>query len=123
MGRRFGIKPSRLRSASDDMHGQSRQAAQVGYEILEISRILRGMSGMEEVCWLLGRISAEVGQEADLVGRMSDSALRISLAYDKTENEVSIHGERGRQKFPVHRITAWKQGGTQVGLTWLKGLK
>lgn len=123
MGRRFGIRPPRLRSASDEMHGQAGQAGQISVEILETSRILKRMSGMEEACWLLGRVSEEVQQEADLTGRMSDAALRVSLAYDKTENEISIHGERGRQKFPVHRVAAWRQGDLRIGTAWPKRLK
>lgn len=107
MGRRFNVKPPRLQGASVEIHEYSRQMVQVSYEIAEIAKNLGGMSGMEGVCRALKQISEDAGTEADLLRGLSDSVVRIGAIYDKTENNISMNGEKSRQKFPVHRIAAW----------------
>ena len=119
MGRRFNVKPPRLRSASVEIHEHSRQVVQVSYEILDVSRSLGGMSGMGSVCQTLRQISEDAGNEADLLGRLSDTVVRIGALYDKTENNICINGEKSRQKFPVHKIAAWRSSSQTV----LPGIK
>lgn len=120
MGRRFNVKPPRLRSASVEIHGYSRQVVQISYGILDVARSLGGMSGMAEVCRTLKHILEDTAKEAGLLSGLSDAAGRISTIYDKTENNISINGEKSRQKFPVHRIAAWNFSGS---LTVLPGIR
>lgn len=112
MGRRFNIKPPRLKGASAEIHAYSRQTVEVSYEVLDIARSLGGMSGMDGVCRALRQISEDTRNEADLLRGMSDTAVRISVLYDKTENNISINAEKSRQKFPVHRVAAWSGRGS-----------
>lgn len=107
MGRRFDVKPPRVRSASYELHEYSRQTEQVSYEILEVSRRLGGMTGMGGVCAVLRHIADDAQGEAHLLEKLSDAGGRISSLYDRTENNITINGEKCRQKFPIHRIAAW----------------
>lgn len=107
MGRRFNVRPPRLRSASEEIYGYSRQAVQVSNEILDISRRLGNMSGMGEVCRCLKQLSEDAGKEAGVLRAASDAAVRISALYDKFENNIFVNGEKSRQKFPLHKVTVW----------------
>lgn len=120
MGRRFDVKPQRLRSASYELHGYSKQAVQISYEILEVSGRLSGMTGMSGVCAALKHIADDVQDEARLLEKLSDCGNRISSLYDRTENNITINGEKSRQKFPIHRIAAWNISGRGNALFGLK---
>lgn len=108
MGRRFNVKPPRLRSASVEIHEHSRQARQISYEVLDVARSLRGMSGMDGVCRALRQIAEDAEREADMLRVLSDATVRISALYDRTENNISINGEKSRQKFSVHGMAVWR---------------
>lgn len=123
MGRRFNVKPPRLRSTAVEIHGYSRQVVQVSYGIWDVARSLGGMSGMTEVCRILKHISGDVAREADLLGGLSDAAGRISTIYDKVENNITINGEKSRQRFPVHRVATWNVKGSQTVLHGIKILR
>lgn len=120
MGRRFDVKPPRLQNASYELHGYSKQTVQTGYEILEVSRRLRGMTGMDGVCAVLRQIADDAAVEAGLLKKLSDAAVRISGLYDRTENNITINGEKGRQKFPVHRIAVWNFSGRKDDLLGIR---
>ena len=107
MGRRFNVRPPRLRSASEEIYGYSRQAVQVSNEILDISRRLGNMSGMGEVCRCLKQLSEDAGKEAGVLRAASDATVRIGTLYDKSENNIFVNGDKSRQKFPLHKVTVW----------------
>lgn len=123
MGRRFNVKPPRLRSIGVELHGYSRQAAQVSYGIWDVARSLGGMSGMADICRILRHISEDAAREADLLGGLSDAAGRISTLYNKTENNITINGEKSRQRFPVHRVAAWNTNDSQTVLYGIRILR
>lgn len=120
MGRRFDVKPPRVRSASCELHEYSRQTVQISYEILEVSRRLSGMSGMGVVCAALRHIADDAQGEAHLLEKLSDAGGRISSLYDRTENNITINGEKSRQKFPIHRIAVWSFSGRENPLFGIK---
>ncbi len=107
MGTRFDIKPARVREAHYEIDSYSKSVEQVGYEVLEISKRLRGMSGMDKVCIALRHISEDAHMEAASLAKVSAAAAQISALYDRTEDNITINGEKCRQRFAMHTVVAF----------------
>lgn len=123
MGRRFDVRPPRLRSASDECCRQSGEANRIAYEVQEIEKRLKGMSDMDEVCRRLRRISDDITHEASLLSGYAQAALEISSIYDKSEENIRANACRELRKYPVRRVAGWDIARPAVNPIWLRILK
>ena len=123
MGRRFRIKPERLRSAAGEIHEQSVLAVKVSEEILDVTQGFKGMPQMQEVCQALRKISEETRYESALLQGVSNSASRIGMAYDKTESDIYSYAEKSRRLFSRHKVSGWRYAKPQINQYWFRLLQ
>lgn len=107
MRSQFKIKPQRMRYASDEMHGQASADKRIADEISGITRKIRAMSSMENVCKDLGQIEEEIRCESDSLSKMAETMYRIAAAYDRTEANICRHAEKSGRQFPKRSLSEW----------------
>ncbi len=107
MGRYFKTKSARMKNIGSEMHEQSRELERISSEILEIARSLRRKKNMEDMYAPLKRISNEAHNEARLLDGVSNTTERVGAAYERTEKDIVLNGERGRQRFAIHNVVIW----------------
>lgn len=108
MGRHFTVKPQRIRGLGMELYNQRNVISMGIREVQEARYIIRGMSGMRDVCKALDTITEQMYREERSMNELMAAAYRISGNYDRRENSVYNMADRSRKNFPSHAIALFR---------------